>query len=79
MITNNEINRVKELENFSNDFLKKLYEDDSDSNQNSRKPIKTDINEEINKPYNNSINIPDFSITKKYRKNKRKKEPIVNQ
>ena len=72
--------RVKELEDFSNDFLRKI-QDDEDEKTFIQRPFKTeakieDINESMRKK--RSLNLPDFSITNLYRKkNKKKKDPIV--
>ena len=82
---NTNVNRVKELEDFSNDFLKKLRQDEEESNNIFiKKPINTEIKQEISKnnnsrnnSYRKNLNLPDFSITKSFKKNKRKKENIV--
>ena len=71
--------RVKELEDFSNDFLRKLRENE-DEKVFIQRPVKTeanieDINESIKKK--RSLNLPDFSITNLYRKKNKKKDPIV--
>ena len=71
--------RVKELEDFSNDFLRKI-QDDEDEKVFIQRPVKTeanieDINESIKKK--RSLNLPDFSITNLYRKKNKKKDPIV--
>ena len=57
--------RVKELEDFSNDFLRKI-QDDEDEKTFIQRPFKTeakieDINESMRKK--RSLNLPDFSIT----------------
>lgn len=82
---NTNANRVKELEDFSNDFLKKLRQDEEESNNIFiKKPINTEIKQEISKnnnsrnnSYRKNLNLPNFSITKSFKKNKRKKENIV--
>ena len=71
--------RVKELEDFSNDFLRKIRENE-DEKVFIQRPVKTeanieDINESIKKK--RSLNLPDFSITNLYRKKNKKKDPIV--
>jgi hypothetical protein len=71
--------RVKELEDFSNDFLRKI-QDDEDEKTFIQRPFKTeakieDINESMRKK--RSLNLPDFSITNLYRKKNKKKDPIV--
>ena len=71
--------RVKELEDFSNDFLRKI-QDDEDEKTFIQRPFKTeakieDINESMRKK--RSLNVPDFSITNLYRKKNKKKDPIV--
>ena len=71
--------RVRELEDFSNDFLRKI-QDDEDEKTFIQRPFKTeakieDINESMRKK--RSLNLPDFSITNLYRKKNKKKDPIV--
>ncbi len=71
--------RVKELEDFSKDFLRKI-QDDEDEKTFIQRPFKTeakieDINESMRKK--RSLNLPDFSITNLYRKKNTKKDPIV--
>ena len=71
--------RVKELEDFSNDFLRRIRENE-DEKIFIQRPVKTeanieDINESIKKK--RSLNLPDFSITNLYRKKNKKKDPIV--
>ena len=73
--------RVKELEDFSNDFLRKIGQDE-DEKISSQRPVKTEVNEDIEELINNNkkrkrLNMPDFSITKVYKKEINKKEPIV--
>ena len=72
--------RVKELEGFSNDFLRKLGEDEEKIM--IQRPVKTEINEDINEELNDiskkrSLNLPNFSITNLYKKKNKKKEPLV--
>ena len=73
--------RVKELEDFSNDFLRKIGQDE-DEKISSQRPVKTEVNEDIEELINNNkkikrLNMPDFSITKVYKKEINKKEPLV--
>ena len=47
-----------------------------------QRPIKTEINEDINEELNDiskrrSLNLPNFSITNLYKKKNKKKEPLV--
>ena len=70
--------RVKELEDFSNDFLRRLGENNEDEKIILEKPLKTEGNISTNdiskiKP----LNIPDFSLTKIYKAKNRQKKPIV--
>ena len=71
--------RVKELEDFSNDFLRKI-QDDEDEKTFIQRPFKTEAKiEEINESMRKkrSLNLPDFSITNLYRKKNKKKDSIV--
>ena len=80
--------RVKELEDFSNDFLRRLGENDEDEKIISEKPLKTEgniyindithpiINNDISK--RKSLNIPVFSLTKLYKTKESQKKPMVN-
>lgn len=73
--------RVKELGDFSNDFLRKIGQDE-DEKISSQRPVKTEVNEDIEDLINNNkkrkrLNIPDFSFTKVYKKEINKKEPLV--
>ena len=73
--------RVKELEDFSNDFLRKIGQDE-DEKISSQRPVKTEVNEDIEELINNNkkkkrLNITDFYITKVYKKEINKKEPLV--
>ena len=72
--------RVKELEDISNDFLRKLGEDEEKTIM--QRPVKTEINEDLNEELNDiskkrSLNLPNFSITNLYKKKSKKKEPLV--
>lgn len=71
--------RIKELEDISNDFLRRLGEDEEELDL-TKKSLKTEINQD---KVNNSntiknLNIPDFSLTRLYRKQKEKKPSLVN-
>ena len=68
--------RVKELEDFSNNFLKKLGEDDEKIITQRR--VKTETKEELNDiNKKRALNLPNFSLTNLYKKKKNKKEPLV--
>ena len=79
--------RVKELEDFSNDFLRRLGDNDEDEKIITEKPLKTEGNVYTNditkKIINNDIskrkllNIPDFSLTKIYKAKNGQKKPLV--
>ena len=60
--------RVKELEDISNDFLKRLGEDE-DNIDSIKQPLKTDINDDIKSNVKiRKLNMPNFSITNLYKK-----------
>ena len=79
--------RVKELEDFSNDFLRRLGENDEEEKIISEKLLKTEgniatnditdqiINNDISK--RRALNIPDFSLSKIYKTKNRQKKPFV--
>ena len=79
--------RVKELEDFSNDFLRRLGENNEDEKIILEKPLKTEgnigtnyiadqiINNDISKI--KLLNIPDFSLTKIYKTKNGQKKPLV--
>ena len=79
--------RVKELEDFSNDFLRRLGDNDEDEKIITEKPLKTEgniyTNDIAEKIINNDIskrkllNIPDFSLTKIYKAKNGQKKPLV--
>ena len=79
--------RVKELEDFSNDFLRRLGDNNEDEKIISEKPLKTEgniyTNDITEKIINNDIskrkllNIPDFSLTKIYKAKNGQKKPLV--
>ena len=70
--------RVRELEDFSNDFLRKLGQDE-DEKIFVERPIKTEANIDLNdlKERRKYLNIPDFSITNNYKKKNSKKPALV--
>ena len=69
--------RINELQNTSNNFLKRLGEDEDDFNSTKR-PLKTEIKEDIKNNSNiRSLKLPNFSITRLYRKEKEKKNSLV--
>ena len=71
--------RVKELQDISNEFLRKLGEK-NEIDLSIKQPLKTEINEYTNIRSNNSnmrkLNMPNFSLTR-YKKQKEKKESLV--
>ena len=79
--------RVKELEDFSNDYLRRLGDNDEDEKIITEKPLKTEgniyTNDITKKIINNDIskrkllNIPDFSLTKIYKAKNGQKKPLV--
>ena len=73
--------RVKELEDFSNDFLRRLGEDEEEKIIPER-PLKTEGNIDNNDENNNIskrklLNLPDFSLTKLYKAQNTKKKHLV--
>ena len=70
--------RINELQDISNDFLKRLGEDEEEELDSIKNPIKTDINDN-NKNHSNTLklNMPNFSISRLYRKEKEKKPSLV--
>ena len=73
--------RVKELEDFSNDFLRRLGEDEEEKII-PEKRLKTEGNIDNNDENNNIskrrlLNIPDFSLTKLYKAQSTKKKHLV--
>ena len=70
--------RVRELEDFSNDFLRRLGQDE-DEKIFVERPIKTEANNDLNdlKERRKYLNIPDFSITNNYNKKNSKKPALV--
>ena len=70
--------RINELQDISNDFLKRLGEDEEEELDSIKNPIKTEINDN-NKNHSNTLklNMPNFSISRLYRKEKEKKPSLV--
>ena len=69
--------RIKELQDISNDFLRKLGENDYDINLMS-KPLQTEVGEnERNTIGTRKLNMPDFSISRLYKRKKNNKASIV--
>ena len=70
--------RVKELQDISNDFLKRLGEDEEDNIDSIKKPLKTDINDDMKSNVKiRKLNMPNFSITNLYKKEKERKVSLV--
>ena len=69
--------RVKELQDISNDFLKRLGEDEDEINS-LKQPLKTDINDDMKSNLKiRKLNMPNFSITKHYKKENERKVSLV--
>ena len=69
--------RINELQDISNDFLRRLGEDE-DEFDSAKRPLKTEIKEDFKNNANiRSLNLPNFSITHLYRKEKEKKNSLV--
>ena len=69
--------RIKELQDISNDFLRKLGENDDDINL-MNKPLQTEGGEnERNTIGSRKLNMPDFSISRLYKRQKNNKASIV--
>ena len=73
------IDRINELKDFSNDFFKRLGEDENeDEIKTINRPIKTQLNEDIKSKSNKILlNMPNFSITQLYNKRNNKKISVV--
>ena len=73
------IDRIKELKDISNDFFKRLGEDENeDEIKTINKPLKTQINEDMKTKSNKIfLNMPNFSITHLYKGRNNKKVSIV--
>ena len=69
--------RIKEIQDISNDFLRKLGEDDDDIIL-SKKPLQTEMGEnERNSINTRKLNIPNFSISRLYKRQKNNKASSV--
>ena len=69
--------RIKEIQDISNDFLRKLGEDDDDIIL-SNKPLQTEFGEnERNTINTRKLNMPNFSISRLYKRQKNDKVSIV--
>ena len=69
--------RIKELQDISNDFLRKLGENDDDINL-MNKPLQTEVGEnERNSINTRKLNMPNFSISRLYKRQKYNKASIV--
>lgn len=69
--------RIKEIQDISNDFLRKLGEDDDDIIL-SKKPLQTEMGEnERNSINTRKLNMPNFSISRLYKRQKYNKASIV--
>ena len=69
--------RVKELQDISNDFLKRLGEDEDDIDS-IKQPLKTEINDDMKSNVKiRKLNMPNFSITNLYKKENEKKVSLV--
>ena len=69
--------RINELQDISNNFLKRLGEDE-DELDTTKRPLETEIKEDINNNSNTrQLNLPNFSITHLYKKEKEKKTSLV--
>lgn len=72
-----ENNRIKELQDISNDFLRRLGEDDDDIYLSS-KPLQTEVGENAKNSINSrKLNIPNFSISRLYKRQQNNKTSIV--
>ena len=69
--------RVKELQDISNEFLRRLGEEEDDFTS-LKTPLKTEINE-VTKTNSKirKLNLPNFSISRLYRKENEKKVALV--
>jgi hypothetical protein len=69
--------RKKEIQDISNDFLRKLGEDDDDIIL-SNKPLQTEMGENGRNSINTrKLNMPNFSISRLYKRQKYNKASIV--
>ena len=70
--------RINELQDISNDFLKRLGEDEEEELHSIKNPLRTEINDN-NKNNSNTLklNMPNFYISRLFRKEKEKKPSLV--
>ena len=69
--------RVEELQDISNEFLRRLGEDEDDINLN-KQTLKTEVNSDANTLFNRrKINMPNFSLSRLYKKGNEKKVSLV--
>lgn len=69
--------RVKELQDISNEFLRRLGEEEDDFTS-LKTPLKTEINEDSKTNSKiRKLNLPNFSISRLYRKENEKKVALV--
>ena len=70
--------RVKELQDISNEFLRRLGEDEDEFDP-KKSPLKTEINSEIkSNSKKNKLNLPNFYISRLYMRESEKKNSLVN-
>lgn len=68
--------RIEELQDISNEFLRRLGEDED--NNLSNLPIKTEIvNDDKTISNTRKLNMPNFSLSRLYKKEKEKKTSLV--
>ena len=69
--------RTKELEDISNDFLRKLGKNENEIDS-LEKPLKTELIDEIKAKSNKKIlNLPNFSLSQLYNRKANKKVTLV--
>ena len=69
--------RVEELQDISNEFLRRLGEDEDDINLN-KQTLKTEVNSDASTLFNRrKINMPNFSLSRLYKKGNEKKVSLV--
>jgi len=69
--------RIKEIQDISNDFLRKLGLDDDDINL-SNKPLQTEVGENAKNTIDaRKLNMPNFSISRLYKRPQNNKVSIV--
>lgn len=69
--------RVEELQDISNEFLRRLGEDEDDINLN-KQTLKTEVDTDASTLFNRrKINMPNFSLSRLYKKGNEKKVSLV--